>query len=526
MDSHLDVVVQRQASTIAMTMHARTSHEDAQRTDRAAEAANPIPSGAGPMPSEKHPGHCDLPASGEKRADSFDLLLRVAVVLVAFIGIFAAFYSPDEPAGGAAELPGLPSAAIDGASHPDFLYARVTTVGGGTYEGRVRFGGEEEALWGHYFNGLKKKNPWVDHVPHEHRRRTQRSIRILGLRLPPGGGAAHLARPFMVRFGDISRIDAIGDGVLAALEHKLSYAPEIRVTLKNGATVDLDRFSADDFADGLRIWDDAHGVIDLTEHRIRSIEFLPAPEQGDVAQRLYGTVHTRQGTFAGFVQWERELSLGSDILKGVTDDGVAELPFADIRAISRRSPGEMHVTMHDGRTIAMSDVRRYGQHRGMYVDDGRYGRVLVSWDAFERVEFSNGARGPAYDDFPPTESLTGSITTRDGRRLTGKLVYDLDESSVIETLDAPSGGVDYTILFGFISSIEPASGKDYARVTLHSGEELRLEQTGDLGDDNAGLLVFLKDEESAAEYVPWSEVVRVDLNRPRAMYPPLRSLLE
>src|SRR5688572_13526424 len=36
-----------------------------------------------------------------------------------------------------------PSAAADAEPHPSFLYGRVTTVGGETYEGRLRFGGGE-----------------------------------------------------------------------------------------------------------------------------------------------------------------------------------------------------------------------------------------------------------------------------------------------------------------------------------------------------------------------------------------------
>jgi len=34
--------------------------------------------------------------------------------------------------------------------------------------------------------------------------------------------------------------------------------------------------------------------------------------------------------------------------------------------------------------------------------------------------------------------LTGKVITRSGRRLAGRLVYDLDESETTETLDAPS----------------------------------------------------------------------------------------
>jgi hypothetical protein len=182
------------------------------------------------------------------------------------------------------------------------------------------------------------------------------------------------------------------------------------------------------------------------------------------------------------------------------------------------------VTLLDGSQVVLSGTREAGDgNRGVYVDDPRYGRVLVSWDAFERVEFSPGGSGPAYGDFPPGRPLTGSITTRSGRRLAGRLVYDLDESEITETLDAPSEGVNYTIPFGLIASVVLPSpgqhGAGRARVVLHSGEELQLERTGDLGDRNAGMLTFA-DTHQRPEYVPWSDVEQVGLERPAAMYPP------
>jgi hypothetical protein len=117
----------------------------------------------------------------------------------------------------------------------------------------------------------------------------------------------------------------------------------------------------------------------------------------------------------------------------------------------------------------------------------------------------------------------GSVTLRDGRRLAGRLVYDLDESESSDTLDAPSQGVDYTIPFGLIASIVPPGGDQEGaqrgRVTLQDGEELELERGGDLGPGNAGLLIFPRDRRSP-EYVPWSDVGRIDLDRPPATEPP------
>src|SRR6059058_6057708 len=55
------------------------------------------------------------------------------------------------------------------AAYQEFLYGRITTVAGVTYEGRLRWGGDDEAFWGDYFNGTKRENPWLAQVPPERR---------------------------------------------------------------------------------------------------------------------------------------------------------------------------------------------------------------------------------------------------------------------------------------------------------------------------------------------------------------------
>ena len=394
-------------------------------------------------------------------------------------------------------------------AQPGFLYGRVTTVEGATYEGRLRWGrGDQEAFWGDYFNGFKDVNPWSVYVPAE-RLKEHRPIEVFGVEIGRREHPVELGRLFMARFGDIVRIKAHGDNVW--------------VTLKSGTELDLDRFSASDFDDGVRVWDGRRGIVDLDSLRIRTIELLPNAGPGAAPHRLHGTVRTRQGDFTGFVQWDREECVGSDELDGRTADRKVSLRFDTIRSIARRSRDSSLVTLLDGREIEVSIANGDNPgSRGTYVDDRRYGRVLVSWDAFERLDFSPGDSGPAYGDFPPGRPLTGSVTTRAGRRLAGRLVYDLDESEVTETLDAPSQGVDYTIPFGLIASIvlpgPEKPGTERARVTLQNGEELQLERAGDLGERNGGLLVFFDGQRP--EHVPWADVEQVDLDRPPAMYPP------
>jgi len=414
--------------------------------------------------------------------------------------------------------PGIPPASAPAAAetHPGFLYGRITTVDGATYEGRLRWGeeGDQEAFWGDYFNGSKHANPWLAQVPPERLPKERQQIKILGFKILERGRPIDGKRLFMARFGDVARVEARGK--------------QVRVTLKSGTVFDLDRFEASDFDDGVRVWDARRGVVGLDSLRIRAIELLPVPAPGAAPYRLQGTVRTRQGDFTGFIQWDREKCVGTDELEGHGAGGELRLRFDTLRSIARRSRDSSLVTLLDGRAIALSDTSGAGhENRGIYVDDRRYGRVLISWDAFERVDFSPGDSGPAYGDFPPGRPLSGIVTTRDGRRLAGRLVYDLDESETTETLDAPSRGVDYTIPFGLIASIVPPGreerGAQPARVTLRNGEELRLERAGDLGDKNGGMLIFVDggDGRQRPEYVPWNDVGQIDLDRPPAMYPPL-----
>ena len=399
--------------------------------------------------------------------------------------------------------PAIPrSPATSAEAQEGFLYGRVTTGSGAAYEGRLRFGGDEEAFWGDYFNGFKEENRWAADVPPE-RLTESRPVTVLGVEITQRKRQLNLGRPFMARFGDIRRVEPGGRDLL--------------VTLKNGTGFVLNRFDADDFADGVRVWDDQHGVVDLGERRIRAIEFLPTADLETAPDRLHGTVWTPQGSFTGFVQWDRQSSVGSDELQGRTADGELSLRFDAIRSIARDSADSALVTLRDGGEFILSGSRAVGRgNRGVYVDDLRYGRVLVSWDAFERLDFSTAAgSGPAYDEFPPGRPLSGTVVTRTGRRLTGRLVFDLDESETTETLDAPRSGVDYTILFGLVASIalpdqEACGDGRHARVTLRSGESLELECAGDLGPTNAGMLIYVDAGESA-EYVARDEVEQIDL---------------
>ncbi|RPJ80962.1 MAG: hypothetical protein EHM18_17600, partial [Acidobacteria bacterium] len=217
--------------------------------------------------------------------------LAAAAVLV-ILALVAGYRALEQDSGPAAETSPAPSTAAAEA-HPSFLFGRVTTLRGVTYEGRLRWGRDQEAFWGDYFNGVRNENPWAAHVPPERLSREGRSIEIFGIKIASRDHQIDLGRPFMARFGDIARIEAAG-------------ARKVRVTLKSGTVTDLNRSDASDFDDGVRVWDGRRGVVDLDSLWVRSIELLPPDRSREAPYRLHGTVQTRQGDFTGFVQWNRE----------------------------------------------------------------------------------------------------------------------------------------------------------------------------------------------------------------------------
>jgi hypothetical protein len=396
-------------------------------------------------------------------------------------------------AGGAA----APAAAAGGEG---FLYGKITTRDGKSYQGRLRWD-DEEAFWGDFFNSSKEENRWVDEAPDRERRRGRRTVELFGFELASidewhDGDT----RQFVSRFGDIARLEP-------------GHGDEVTVTLKSGTRFELEGGSNDVEAK-VTVWDSGVGEIGIDWRHIRSIDLMPAPAGLSVAEpRLYGTVKTRSGDFTGYVQWDQEECLGNDELDGETDDGDMSIKMGNIRSIARRSRSSSTVTLKDGRDVVLSDTNDVdSSNRGIYVEDPRYGRVLVGWDAFERVDFRDGGSGPGYHAFAPGQPLAGIVTVAGGRKLTGRLVFDLDESETTEMLDGERRDVEYSIPFALVQTIVP--GLDSTRVVLRSGGELQLDDTTDVGEDNAGLLIYEIGKERPT-YVPWEDVELIELAAPK-----------
>ncbi|HXT19336.1 MAG TPA: hypothetical protein VN923_01165, partial [Thermoanaerobaculia bacterium] len=314
----------------------------------------------------------------------------------------------------------LPAAA---AGDEGFLYGRLTTRDGKTYEGRLRWD-DEEAFWGDFFNSSKEENPWLDDAPRFARRNHRHKVELFGIQLGSFDGDWDEDRQFVTRFGDIVGLEPQG-------------GDEVRVTLKDGAVFDVEGGS-NDVEGKVQVWDRSLGEVEVPWHRIRSIEFRPAPARVAGAEpRLWGKVQTRDGEFSGYIQWDQDECVASDELDGEDEEGDDhEVRMGTIRSIERHSNRSSAVTLVDGRRVVLSGTNDVDHdNRGIYVEDARYGRVLVGWKAFERVDFSPHGSGPGYDAYKPGARLQGMVTTLDGRKLVGRLVYDLDESESTEMLD-------------------------------------------------------------------------------------------
>ncbi len=377
-----------------------------------------------------------------------------------------------------------------------FIYGRVTMRSDTVYEGRLRWNGDEEAFWGDLFNGTKEDRPYWDEVPERERRRNRRDgIRILGIRIGSSDSYSS-GRSFVARFGDVAKIETHrGDAVL---------------TLKDGEVIEIDGSSTNDVGSRLDVWDDELGHVKLDWDRIDVIEFLPTPADLDVpVTRLHGKVKTEEGDFEGYIQWDKEECLSTDELDGDSRDGGLSIEMGKIRRIERGSSRSSRVTLWSGREVELrgtNDVN--SENRGIYVEDPRYGRVLVKWDSFESVDFTKaGSSGPSYDDFLPGKPLRGTVTETGGETYSGHIVYDIDEEHSWEILNGDQRDLEFNIPFALVKSVEPR-GSDSSRVTLKSGDQLILEDVADVGDGNDGVLVITPDGDSV--YIAWDDVERID----------------
>jgi hypothetical protein len=394
----------------------------------------------------------------------------------------------------------LPASRADASDHDGFLYGRVVTESGTEYQGFLRWG-KQEHFWDDLFHSLKEDLPYRDEVEDldlvDERREDRRGrVRVFNWKIEWSDDGISGSRVFIARFGDIEEIRVTG-------------GEDAELTMRNGEHYDVSGYS-DDVGGSIHVQDDELGEIDLKWERIESITFLPVPSGADPGvHRLYGTVETEVGDFEGWIMWDKEECVSSDLLDGESEDGDMSIEMGRIASIERRGRSSSIVEMSDGRKIRLrgsNDVD--DDNRGIMVEDERFGKVTVSWDAFDRVEFSSpSGSGRGYDDYEALGPLVGRIFERGGHETSGRIVYDLDEAEGWEMLNGRMRDVEFDIPMANIREIEPIDD-DESRVTLRNGEVLELSDSQDVSDRHDGFLVYPEGGGDPV-YIAWDDLDRV-----------------
>lgn len=382
--------------------------------------------------------------------------------------------------------------AADRSDVGGFLYGTIETEGGQKYTGILRWG-TEESFWDDLFNSVKKDSPYLEkHHGDEHRRR---QVRVLGI--PIGYEWDDDQRQLVARFGDIKQIEPL-------------HGEKVRLTMKDGTEIEIDGGSNDIGAE-VFVEDDAVGDMGIEWHRITRVTFAPTPsKEKPPARRLYGVATTHSGTFEGYVQWDSDECRSTDKLDGESADGKMSIEMGKIKTIERAGRNASHVVLQDGRDFELrgsNDVD--SSNRGILIEDPRYGRVEITWDAFEKLELKNvGTSGRGYAEFPAGHALRGTVTGEDGSTTRGRIVFDLDEEWTWEMLDGETDGIQYHIPFALVRSIEPQ--RHGSTVVLRAGGELMLEEGQDVSDDNDGVVIL--GPSGTEKRLDWDDVRRIDFD--------------
>lgn len=393
-----------------------------------------------------------------------------------------------------------------------FIYGKVYTIDNKVYEGPIRWG-KEEVYWTDIFNAGKERNQNLRYLSSRDRDKLddRQSVwtnwnngnwyRWFGnwgdRRNDYDNDYEH---QFACQFGEIKAIIPSG-------------RKYVDLEMQNGDKVSLKGEGYNDVGEEIRIMDPEMGDLDMDWGRIRKIEFMKTPKtlSNRFGKPLYGKVEAFGETFTGYIQWDHDERLSTDKLDGDADDGNISLEFSKIVSIERRG-GRSIVKLKSGRELTMEGSNDVDNgNRGVIIMNKDMIAVDVPWREFDKVTFTEPSGSLAsYDQFTAQKPLSGSVVTKDGKSLTGKIVFDLDEESTYELLQGKQGDFEVITPFRDIKRVEPIS--DYrCRIELKSGKNITLEDAQDVNERNQGVLVFAN-AKSDPVYILWEDVKSIDFN--------------
>jgi len=384
-----------------------------------------------------------------------------------------------------------------------FIYGKILTVDGNTYQGPMRWG-KEEVYWTDMFNASKDRNDNLKYLSRDEREylEEQKSDNwgdSWGSWNVKWDWSDDYVHQFGVQFGEIKKIKPFSRN-------------EVDVELQNGDVIEVNGDGYNDIGSDIKILDEEIGEISVKWTRIEEIEFMATPKRLEkkFGEPLYGVVETEIGEFTGYIQWDHDERISTDKLDGDTYDGDVSIEFGKIKSIERYGSSRSKVELKSGRELELrgsNDVN--SENRGVIITVEDLGRIDVEWSEFEKVTFiDNKGSGKEYDSFKKQTKLTGKVMTTEGTTHTGAIIFDLDESFDYEVLNGEIDDNEHIIPFRNISSITPKN-YNYSKVVLKNGEELVLGDSQDVSDDNEGVVVLTGDD---PVYIPWEKIEKISFN--------------
>jgi len=391
----------------------------------------------------------------------------------------------------------------------DRIWGRVSTTSGQIHEGFLRWD-RNEGSWGDILDGSREVLPeaydqWVAFA--QRGERPVRTLDVRGYRVSWNEEDPDfpMLSPSGIRFGHIRSLEVTGDD-------------EVELLLKSGERVTLSGGSTD-IGTGIRdlvVESPGEDEVELDWSDIESVTFAAVPAGTRApSPRLYGTVEDQlDNRFTGYVSWDLDEILGSDILDGDDPEGDSQrIPFSEIRSIAggRRAST---VTLHDGEILELDDSNDVDRgNRGIQISDPAVGMIEVEWSEFKHIEFTPAPEPTTYHAFDGGHRLAGTVTTQAGETHTGLIRWDADEEWSWEFLDGRWDDIKFTVEFANVARIVRAEGFG-ADVTLTDGRLLELADRGDVDWDNRGIFVLpvsSDPDRATAEvrYVPWEDFAEV-----------------
>ncbi|MFC1554360.1 hypothetical protein ACFL7D_06980 [candidate division KSB1 bacterium] len=265
---------------------------------------------------------------------------------------------------------------------------------------------------------------------------------------------------------------------------------------------------------------DADGISYKVSWRdLSSIEFSEEPESysesiNEITLPLFGVVSLNSGQkFKGFLIWDKDESLSTDLLNGREGRYDREIPFGSIKRIRPLNRSSSEITMWSNRQLVLTGTNDVdNENRGLVVLNNDIGIIEIEWKFVTNVDFERNVYGKSYSDFEPGKPVHGVVTNSRGEQFEGFIKWDDDENMSIDYLNGELDGLIFIIEFSNIAEIRRRTRRS-STVVLKNGVELRLSNTNDVDYNNKGIVVLENPDDPEGKIFQWDEFEKLVLTK-------------